>query len=135
MEQTLFDFTTEKMPILDNLTQVQKACWQHAENAGFHEVQRGVKTNVLNYCIKAALVNTEVSEIIEDLRRGDFVNGREEIADAIIRLFDLDMEILMLEYGETALTKNLVVESLATIIYNKMQTNLTRGVRHGGKLF
>ncbi len=66
-----------------------------------------------------ALVHCEVSEAIEDCRVGDFEHVPEELADVLIRVFDLcgsrdwDLEKAVLD---------------------KMAFNKTRPYRHGNKL-
>src|SRR5690349_10720659 len=90
----IWDFEQNGMPFCDGLDLIQRAAWQHGsmqKNTKFHEAQRQGSL-ALNLTTKAALAITEISEFIEALRSNNIVHAREEIADSVIRLLDLDME-------------------------------------------
>lgn len=78
------------------------------------EEVRGIR----KICTALALVHTEVSEATEAVRKRNLGNFGEELADVVIRVFDIadGMEIDILE------------EILA-----KLEKNRHRGPRHGGK--
>jgi len=86
---------------------------------GFHTPQEidssPSKTEML---AKLCLVHSEVSEAAEAVRKGDFENFSEEIADIIIRILDI------------AATTGMNLEAE---IMNKMFTNKNRPFRHGKK--
>lgn len=66
-----------------------------------------------------ALVHSEVSEAVESLRKGDNEHVVEELADVLIRIFDL--------CGARGW-------NLENAVLKKMAFNNTRPYRHGGKL-
>ena len=66
-----------------------------------------------------ALVHSEVSEAVEALRKGDNEHVVEELADILIRVFDL--------CGSRGW-------DLENAVSRKLQFNKTRAYRHGGKL-
>ena len=65
-----------------------------------------------------ALIHSEVSEALEGFRHGDQENVAEELADTLIRVLDL-MGGLELDIDSE--------------VRKKLDTNKTRGFRHGGK--
>lgn len=84
-----------------------------AKSKGWHEVEREMGTVL-------ALIHSEVSEALEADRKGDKENFAEELADIVIRVFDLcgSMNI-----------------DLGTEIENKMAKNEKRDYKHGGKSY
>lgn len=66
-----------------------------------------------------ALIHSEISEAVEALRKGDNDHVREELADVLIRIFDL--------CGSRGW-------DLEDAVLRKMAFNKTRPYRHGGKL-
>ena len=114
-----------------NFGELQIRVHGHARNAGFYD---GVDVTVESVSMKLALIHSEISEALEELRsRGvDGVdvteiedNGKPagfqtELADAIIRILDL-AEWLGLDLGDA--------------VEMKHQYNLTRSYRHDGKKF
>lgn len=69
--------------------------------------------------VKLALIITEVSEAIESVRKQDFNNFKEELADIIIRTLDLS-DILFIDIEKE--------------IDLKMDKNEKRPYKHGGKV-
>ena len=69
---------------------------------------------------KIALIHSELSEALEDLRKNDMVHFGEELADAVIRIADL-AELAQLD--------------LEAEITRKMSININREYMHGGKSF
>lgn len=67
---------------------------------------------------KLCLVHSEISEALEAVRKGDFNNFAEELADALIRILDL--------------AKGLDVD-MDYVVARKNDKNKSRGYRHGGK--
>lgn len=67
---------------------------------------------------KISLIHSEVSESLEAFRHRDFENFSEELADIIIRIFDLS----------STLEINLQEE-----IEKKLEKNALRGFKHGNK--
>jgi NTP pyrophosphatase (non-canonical NTP hydrolase) len=65
-----------------------------------------------------ALIHSEVSEALEGFRGRDKENFTEELADIVIRVFDL-------AYG--------LEVDLSQAVTDKLAKNRTRGYRHGGK--
>ena len=68
--------------------------------------------------VMLALIGTEVSEAIEGLRKGDYENFGEEIADIVIRAFDL--------------AEGLGID-IESEIKRKMEINNSREHKHGKK--
>lgn len=66
-----------------------------------------------------ALIHSEVSEALEAFRKRDIDNFKEEIADIIIRCFDLAGGIKDMD--------------LEAEIDKKLEKNRKRGFKHGGK--
>ena len=65
-----------------------------------------------------ALIHSEVSEALEAFRKGDRENFAEEMADVLIRVFDV--------------THGMGIE-MAGDVFIKLDKNRARGYRHGGK--
>ncbi|MBZ4662791.1 MAG: MazG nucleotide pyrophosphohydrolase domain protein [Caloramator sp.] len=73
-----------------------KVCYENAESKGFWEdikeiYLEGMPARHFNNAIAArlALIHSEVSEALEAIRKGDKENFKEELADIVIRVFDL----------------------------------------------
>lgn len=67
---------------------------------------------------KLALIHSEVSEALEAFRKRDFDNFSEELADIIIRIFDLSSALGIDSQGE---------------VDKKLMKNSKRGFKHGNK--
>jgi NTP pyrophosphatase (non-canonical NTP hydrolase) len=68
-------------------------------------------------CQQLLLIITELGEATEGLRQGNIVNFKEEIADTVIRLFDLSGFLQMnLEYE---IKKKMAVNKLRPNLHNK----------------
>jgi NTP pyrophosphatase (non-canonical NTP hydrolase) len=80
------------------------------------EVRRGEISLTDMTLSKLALVHSEVSEMVEAARKGDFEGFQEEMADVFIRLFDM------------AGAMNIDVEHH---IQEKMRKNEARPFKHG----
>ena len=68
-----------------------------------------------------ALIHSEVSEAVEEFRKGNPKDAMVELADAVIRILDFAGNFQEYDFG--------------AILVNKMQVNRTREHRHGGKLY
>lgn len=86
-------------------------CFQIAKDHGWWENERNIPTLL-------CLIHSEISEALEAHRHDDWANFKEELADALIRIFDMcaafDIDI------EHELRR-------------KMDINKERPYRHGGK--
>ena len=100
-----------------DITELIKICHTQAKEKGFWDEQRNVAELLM-------LIVTEISEACEALRKGDpsdnhipqFSNFSVELADAVIRIFDLcgSMNI-----------------DLEEVITAKLAFNMTRKKKHG----
>jgi NTP pyrophosphatase (non-canonical NTP hydrolase) len=107
----------------ETLQKIADACWQTAEEKGWHEGE-------LDVMEKLCLMHSEISEAVECYRLPDrdpserwIENGKPEglsveLADTIIRIFDLCGSLKI---------------NIAEVINEKMAYNNTRPYRHGGK--
>lgn len=91
--------------------------WRHAEDAGFHAA---LPPGPLAIPVKLVLVHSEVSEALEADREGDLEGLAEELADIVIRVFDL------CGYLKVDLEREILL---------KMDLNENRGHLHGGKRY
>ena len=97
----------------------QKAIWQNCENKGWHNPSCDLPTDLL-------LIHSEVSEACEAARKGwlecssEHTSVEEEIADVVIRCFHV------------AEKNGFDIERT---LWEKHRKNITRPIRHGGKLF
>lgn len=78
----------------------------------------GETDKVRHLCTHMALVHSEVSEATEAVRKRDFGNFKEELADVVIRV---------------ASTASGLGIDLQDEILRKLTINASRGYRHGGK--
>jgi len=88
-------------------------CHQMAREKGFHDEPRQLAVDI-------ALLHSELSEVLEADRCGDWDNVVEEMADVAIRLFD---------------TCGLWQIDLEEAIQKKIKENSKREFRHGGKKY
>ncbi len=115
----------------DNNLNINKLCKEahdNAKNKGFYEDIELIKSiyavdskeykMFLNNALatRLMLINCEVAEAVEGLRKGDLENFREELADIFIRLGDLCGSL------------NINIEEE---IIKKMKKNKERPYRHG----
>ena len=104
------------------LTTLAKGAHATAMAHGFHEVKPvfgapGADTrHILSWL---ALIHTEVSEAAEEARKGDKEKFAVELADVIIRVLDVS-HALGIDIGHA--------------VAAKMAFNVTRPIKHGGKL-
>lgn len=87
--------------------------YQIAKSKGWYEEKRETGTLL-------ALIHSEVSEALEADRKGDVENFKEELADIVIRVFDL------------CGSRNI---DLGKAIEEKMLKNEGREYKHGGKKY
>ncbi len=93
----------------------------YAHSAHMNAVDKGFwedveLTDVRHLLSLLMLVNTEVSEAAEAVRKGDHLNLQEELADICIRVFDFAEGLGF---------------NLEQAIVNKMQSNESRPRKHG----
>lgn len=120
---------------MSDFKDLQKRIGAGAYSNGWHERyielksagdEAGLREHVIS---KVALITSELSEAVEELRKGHdvrhvYVVDKKpegfpvELADAVIRALDL-AEMVGIE--------------LENVIQNKLDFNATRGVMHGGK--
>ncbi len=77
------------------------------------------------YAAKLALIHSEVTEVLEALRKSQGADAvTEEFADILIRTFDLYSTLV--EAGEAS-------PELAGVMLDKMETNKNRPPKHGNR--
>ena len=100
---------------------VRKAAVQACDTAqekGFWDEQTDTRTQ--QYAVKMALIHSEVSKALAELRKGNVTETVEELADTVIRIFDLVWHMAP-------------VSNFGKVILDKMETNKTRPRMHGKK--
>lgn len=103
-----------------DVTELSYAIHQNAKDKGFWDENNGV-----NFYIKQmAMIHSEVSETLEALRKekGDRA-VLEEMADTLIRIFDLYAGMRVDGYFEGLLLEN--------VLLDKVETNKDRPKMHG----
>lgn len=103
-----------------DVTELSYAIHQNAKAKGFWDENNGV-----NFYIKQmAMIHSEVSETLEALRKekGDQA-VLEEMADTLIRIFDLYAGMRIDGYFEGVLLEN--------VLLDKVETNKDRAKMHG----
>lgn len=95
------------------INQLVKEAFETAKSKGWHDEERETGTML-------ALIHAEVSEALEADRKGDQEHFAEELADVVIRVFDLC---------------GLYDIDLQKAIEQKMAYNKTRPYKHGGKKY
>jgi NTP pyrophosphatase (non-canonical NTP hydrolase) len=117
--------------IPENINDIQKLVWEIAEEHGWHrETVSAKSSDRANVGVKLALIHSEVSEALEELRRkqlildihydaGKPIGFAIELADIIIRVFDL--------------SESLGID-MQKCLERKIDYNRYRPYRHGDKL-
>ncbi|UOE54937.1 MazG nucleotide pyrophosphohydrolase domain-containing protein [Cytobacillus oceanisediminis] len=95
------------------LNELCKEAFETAKSKGWHDEPRETGTLL-------ALIHSEVSEALEADRKGDQENFAEELADVLIRIFDL------------CGAKEIDLDKAVT---QKMERNKGRSYKHGGKAY
>ena len=108
MKMTLYDIGA-----MGHDTSMEKGFLQDAPTTISNELDARM---VLSYL---ALIHSEVSEAVEEARRGNVAKMGAELADVILRVTQL------------CYTMNIPLDSLA---YEKLIVNRTRPYKHGDKL-
>lgn len=110
------DESTETEPkwVINNLDAVAQRIAEWRQSKGFYTPDSFDNAPFL--LERLMLVVTEVAEAAEAVRKNDYDNFIEELADTVIRVLDLTGTMKI---------------ALASAIVNKMTTNETRPLRHG----
>lgn len=113
------------MSYLKDMDDLSHTLHAHAKKKGFYEPYEHMDESdyVVFYLKQLAMVHSEVSEVLEAIRKdkGDDIVV-EELADIIIRVLDFWAFL-----SQTGYTKH----SLADSIVSKMEKNLERPSMHG----
>lgn len=99
---------------------LQDKIWKIAETHGFHEKDHATlfQDNPERIAEMLMLIVTEAAEAMEAVRRDDFENFKEELADIVIRVLD---------------TSESTGIDLIQEIIKKCDKNKKREFKHGGK--
>lgn len=103
----------EQLESRSDITRYVEEAFETAKAKGWHDEERETGTLL-------ALIHAEVSEALEADRKGDKENFSEELADVVIRVFDL------------CGSRNI---DLHKAVRKKMDYNKTRPYKHGGKKY
>lgn len=95
-----------------NLNEYGREIFMIAEDHGFHN---HIDARTAYKVMKLALISTEVSEAIEELRNGDSKAHAKEVADIIIRALDYAYEIGM---------------NIDQVVFDKIERNRSRAYKH-----
>jgi NTP pyrophosphatase (non-canonical NTP hydrolase) len=113
------------MSYLKDMDDLAHTLHAHAKKKGFYEPYENMNEQdyVVFYLKQLAMVHSEVSEVLEAIRKekGDDVVV-EELADIIIRVLDFWAFLSQTQYTN---------KSLAQAIVNKMEKNMERPAMHG----
>lgn len=113
------------MSYLKDMDDLSHTLHAHARKKGFYEPYENMNEEdyVVFYLKQLAMVHSEVSEVLEAIRKekGDDVVV-EELADIIIRVLDFWAFLSQTQYTN---------RSLAQAIVNKMEKNMERPAMHG----
>jgi len=125
---------TTEIPV--ELRKWQHLCWKIAEEHGWHReslTSGPGEVNFINVAAQLALIHSEVSEALEEVRRGKINTYHDptvpfdepigfaiELADIIMRVLDLAQSLGL---------------DMQTAMELKIEYNKGRTYRHGGKLF
>lgn len=118
---------------LKQLVKFAKACHKNSTEKGWWHKKNGKPIKVTSTLIasKMALVHAEISEALEEVRKGEdyykmYLDGKKpegmvvELADAVIRILEL-------------MVKMDLIEEFVEALIAKHKYNTTRPFRHGGK--
>lgn len=93
--------------IAEQINELTKDIHKNARNKGFYEGYDELDTNIVAL-VKLSLVHSEVSEVLEELRKPDIDMEKvaEEIADILIRSLDLAAFLKIDNIGDVTLNKH-----------------------------
>lgn len=112
----------KKLEVLKlDFNELASIIYENSKSLGFHEdtpVLGSCRIDTRHILSLLMLVTTEVSEAAEACRNGDSSNFSEEIADVIIRVFDLSAAMGI---------------DIKKEVIKKVRRNFLREYMHGGK--